>query len=365
MMVCHGNPVPAAIGSYAPAGAFGKLAVGMVHFDDAAAVPFQLELLQGIITLRLLAQQNGIDLTDAQVDQVLAAQIDAYGAACLADRDPTAQLADDPWVARLLSSQSSYTDVLERYTSVGQFRRSIEDADGQPREILRPVGNDVIDAIAAGLADAFAGSPALAQQTRYRTREDFRAAIRDVARRTQLRQPINPGAREYLVLILRPLRDLDHDIVLSLRQQIPSAAERTMLIRRDDLPSGQRVARAAQGAMNPAPYILSAAAVGTDSFTVELLDPWSTTLAEQEIKDPDALAHLARIWATAAGCTHHQGSQDQAISRRLTPELRAKIRSLSDAYLKQHASEFERFQSNPSARADAATAKEALAAPAP
>jgi len=37
------------------------------------------------------------------------------------------------------------------------------DADGQPREILRPVGNDVIDAIAAGLADAFAGSPALGQ----------------------------------------------------------------------------------------------------------------------------------------------------------------------------------------------------------
>jgi hypothetical protein len=265
------------------------------------------------------------------VDQLLTTLTDAYGAACLSDRDATALLADDPWVARLLSSQSPYTDVLERYTSVGQFRRSIDDADGQSREVLRPVGNDVSDAIAAGLADAFAGSPALAQQTRYRTREDFRAAIRDVARRMQLRQPVNPGTREYLVLLLRPLRELDHDIVLSLRQQIPSAAERTTLVRRDEQPAGQRVARAVQAGMSPAPYILSAATVGADSFTIELVDPWSTTLAEQDVKDAEALEHLARIWATATGCTHRQGAQDQAISRRLTPELRGKIRSLSDS----------------------------------
>jgi hypothetical protein len=360
---CHGNPLPSTISSYVPAGAFGKLAVGMIRFDDAAAIPFQLELLQGLITHRLLAQQNGIALDDAQLDQLLSTITDGYGAAAAADRDATSLLGEDPWIARLISSQSPYTDVLDRYTSVGQFRRSIDDTDG-PRELLHPAMTEIGDSIAAALASA-AANPASATEFRYSSREDFRAAVRDVARRFPLRQPFNPGTREYLVLLLRPLKNMEHDVILCVRQQIPSAAERAALIARQGGAPAQRVVRAGASSMSPPPFMLTAASLGPDSCTIELFDPWSTTLPEQEIKSAEALMHLAKIWATVTGCTHHQGTQDQAIARRLNPELRGRLKTLSGDYLKQHAADYERLASNSTARADAAAAKEALSASPP
>ena len=44
------------IGTYLAAGEFGTLGFGMVDFDDSQTLPFQFELLQGVISLRLAAE---------------------------------------------------------------------------------------------------------------------------------------------------------------------------------------------------------------------------------------------------------------------------------------------------------------------
>jgi uncharacterized protein (DUF2252 family) len=357
---CHGNPVPASLGSYVQEGAFGRLAVGLMNCDDAAAIPFQLELLQGVITLRLMAQEKKLQLSEEQIDQLLSALIERYGAAASSDRNATAHLVEDPWIARLLSSQSPYTDVLERYTSVGQFRRAVNQDAGEQRELLRPAADELSEPIATALASAVAGSRSLAQQCVYQNKEDFRAAIRDVARRLALRDPVNPGVKEYLVLLRRPLRDMDHDVILSFRQMIPPASERVGLSQRDDAPGAQRVARFAATAVNPAAFLMAPAAVGNASYIITLFDPWSASLARQPVENFDDLVHLARIWATVTGASHHQANHDQIISRGLSSDLAAKLKAISSSYLAQHAKFFEQLQSDPSARADADSAREAL-----
>ena len=360
ILVCHGNPVPAAISSYVPSGPLGKLSVGLVHFDDAARMPFQLELLQGLITLRLLAQQSGLELSDEQLDQLLVAMTEGYGSAASSDRNAESLLSkDDPWIARLLSSQNTYADLLDRYASIGQFRHRVRDSEGRVTELLYRPANDIPDAVSAALAEAAEKSTALAQISRYRRRDEFREAIRDVARRTEVPSSFNPGVKQHLVLLLRPFRDVDHDVILCFRQQIAPAAERAGLTPRENVQPAQRVTRAA-AAMSPQPFVLAPATLGASSCTIELLDPWSRTLAEQDVKEFDEVLRLAKIWAVVVGSSHQQANHDQVIARRLTPELRPKLKSLSDSYLKHHLTSFERLNADPATRTDATGAREAL-----
>jgi len=156
------------------------------------------------------------------------------------------------------------------------------------------------------------------------------------------------------------MRDLDHDAILILRQLIPSSAERTQFIARERVTPAQRVAACARSMNDPPPYLQSFGRAGADSYIIRLLDPWSTTLAGQEIKDADALLHLATIWGTVAGSTHHQGNQDQAIGRRMNAELLAKLKTYSSAYLKELATSAERLRSDQWANGEIDLARQAI-----
>jgi uncharacterized protein (DUF2252 family) len=358
---CHGNTSLAAFGSYPAQGPFGKLAFGIQSFDDSCRMPFQCELLQGLITLRLVAEQNRIDLDERAIDALWDALSEAYRASIASPRDATSVFAEDPWVARLLSADNPYTDCLDRYTSVGQFKRSIADADGKPREILRSA-QDSADLLAGVLAEAVAKSPSLARQVRFVTREDFRASTRDIAQRTVLQNPMSPGAREFLVLLARPLHDVDHDVIFLLRQQIPSPAERASFAQRDARAPAERASADAQTMMEPPAYVSGFGRAGADSYTVQLFDPWSRALEERDIKDRDALLHLAQIWGGVTGLTHRQGGKEQIIVTRMTPDLAKTIKARADSYLQQLRLDFDKFSSDPSAHADADLVKQTLSA---
>ncbi len=356
---CHGNASLAALGSYAAAGAFGKLAFGIQSFDDSCPMPFQCEVLQGLVTLRLIAEQNRIALDGRGVDELCDTLSKSYAAALSSPRDATSYFAEDAWVAKLLAADSPYSDCLERYTSVGLFRHAITGADGKPREVLRPA-LDSVDLVAGVLADAIAKSTPLARQMRYATDPDLRSGTRDVVRRTVLENAVSPGAKEYLVLLARPLREVDHDVILLLRQQIPSAAERAGLVSRDARAPAERASSDAQSMMEPGACISGFGRAGGESFTVQLFDPWSATLADREIKDSEAVLHLARIWGGVSGLTHRQSGHEQDIAARMTPELTTTLKDRADAFLKQLHDDFEKTSSDPAAHADADSAKQAI-----
>ena len=350
-MSCNGNVSPASIGAYPADGPFGKLAFGIQTFDDSARIPFQCELLQQFITLRLLAAQNYLDLTNANLDELVATLGNSSRDALSSSRNATSLFADDAWVGKLLSADSPYTAIIDQYTSVGQFRRVINDPAGKARELLR-VDPDAADAAATVLADAVANDRNLARRLRYETKDEFRTAIRDAATRTVLANPIAPGGKELLVLVLRPVRDVDHDMILLLRRQVPAAAERAGVAKREQRVPAERSAADAERMMDPGPFLAGFGKAGADSYTVRLFDPWSRTLADQDVRDYQSLLHLARIWGTLAGLTHRQGNEEQ-IAHKLHADLNSAIRTRSDAYLKQLREDYDRFNNDSKAIAAA------------
>src|SRR5215208_1751727 len=84
------------VGTYMTGRNFGTLAFGMVDFDDSHNLPFQFELLQGIITLRLAAEENQISLDDDQLDQLISLVLENYENAANSTASATDLLADDP-----------------------------------------------------------------------------------------------------------------------------------------------------------------------------------------------------------------------------------------------------------------------------
>src|SRR5205814_6023112 len=73
----HGDLHPGNIGKYATEGKLGETAPGMVDFDETARLPFQIELLQGLISLRLVARENEIDLSGRR-EELARAMYDGY-----------------------------------------------------------------------------------------------------------------------------------------------------------------------------------------------------------------------------------------------------------------------------------------------
>jgi hypothetical protein len=171
--------------------------------------------------------------------------------------------------------------------------------------------------------------------------------------------------QNYLVLVRQPLTDVDHDIIFSMQQQIPAAAERAQLVPREIRRAGERSADYAAQLTDPRPYVNSWTNIATNSFRVTMLEPWSQDLGQQPVRDLTDLLHLARLMGTTLGATHHHGEEDRRIEQRLTPDLAGKLRDRSNAYLAQFNMEYERFAGDPKAITDITAAKQAIDAATP
>ena len=159
----QGDPHLGNIGSYLTEGQFGSLAFGMVDFDDSHRGPFQLELLQGLITLHLAAREAQLTLTDSRLEELTAIVLDNYRSAVLSDKSATELLADDPLVKKLLAvvPKREYAKELKRYVSDDNFVRVVATRKEDVKDILRPADKQLTDTIAAALSQAIADDPSL------------------------------------------------------------------------------------------------------------------------------------------------------------------------------------------------------------
>lgn len=336
------------IGVYPAAGAFGTLAFGMVDFDDTANLPFQYELLQGVVTFRILARQQDVEFKKKKVDELIEVIFEHYGKAATSGKSATELLKEDKWVQDLFKEAKTdrYGDDLKDYVDArGRFFPRITNSKG-PKEILRP-GMQHADAIAAGLAAAIGRSPATAALLRYRTVEEFRRAIKDIAIRTQVRSGGSQGMRKYLVLLDRPMLGIRHDLIIYLKQQAPTAAERSGLIPLDPRKPAQRFVEHTLALMNPPPFLIGWCEMDGVSYWVTLKEPWSEELGPKDVEDVKDLKHAARIFATATGASHARSGKGAVIASRLTPQLAEQIKRLSEAYVRQLYIDYEQFRSDP------------------
>ena len=323
------------VGSYLVHGSLGDSAFGMVDFDDSHRLPFQFELLQGMITLRLAARESGIGMAEPEAKELAVAMVQAYNDAAASDRSATELLAGNQQIAELIgaAARREYGKELKKYT-LGQERFPTVRATGKGlvKDILRPAMHEA-DAIAEGIAEAVAHSPALARSMRHRDVAAIRTAIKDIALRTRVGSAGSQGLRKYFVLMQSPLVHADHDVIFYLKEQIPSAAERSGIIPLDGRPPARRCAEDMAALSRPAPAFNSWCRIGGGSFWFTIHEPWTDELEPEDIRDAAGLRNAAAVWAVAAGATHRNPGEAGIIRQRSTPLLIEELLRLSHAYV--------------------------------
>jgi hypothetical protein len=252
-----------------------------------------------------------------------------------------------PDVAKLLQAadKREYTRELADFTRNGKFV-PVRATKKEVKDVLRPA-LDRADELAAGIAEAVGRSPTSAALFRLRNAGEFRAAMKDAVQRTRLGSAGSQGLKKYFVLLDRPLAGVDHDVIVYVKQEIPSAAERAGFIRPDERDPGRRCAEDAVELTDPHPFFSGWCRVGGESYWVSLREPWTDELDGADVRTAEDLAAAARAWATAAGASHRGSGEAAVIESRQRPELNEQLRRLSDEYLAQLQETYQALVADP------------------
>lgn len=349
----HGDLHFGNMGTYATEGRFGDVAFGAVDFDEACDLPFQIEILQGLITLRLTARKNQLFVSDQQFGELVDGLITSYRTALQGSDTTTAALADDRLIKTMIAAakDSSYKkDELKKFIKNDKFVPSVYnkkgDLRGLPKDILRPA-MDRADDVAGGIAQALVNSPRLAAMFRYNSAGDIRKAIKDVALRTRVASSGSQGLKKIFVLLDTPLKNVDHDVIVYLKQEIPTAAERAGAVQRRDITPGQRAAQITELWSDPKLIANSWCEAGSDSFWVLIEEPFSEDLAPDQFPEYLDLQHAAAIWGTVAGTAHRKSPNGPGLAAKLTPQLVTLLRDRCMAYSLKLDTDFSDFLRDP------------------
>ncbi len=343
----HGDLHLGNIGSYVTEDGLDTLGFGMVDFDDSSRLPFEFELLQGLITLDLVAEQTKITLSPQQQAQLEAKLFESYRYAVNSQRNARDLLKGDATVDKLIAKagKKPYADELEKFTKDGRFRALVGKKD-KITDILDAVEPSRWDAFARAITDAIKNDDRLQKLMPEADAKSIRKSIKDIVRRTRLGSSGSQGLDKYFVLLEKPLAGVDHDIILYLKQEIPTAAERSGIIPPDPRSPGQRCSQDMDKMTDPRAFINSWTEMEGKSYWVHFKEPWSDEIEFDTVKTFDELISMAHIWGTVTGATHRDEGRYELILPRLTSELKQQIRERSTAYLAYQRAAFERFCQN-------------------
>ena len=359
-VVSHGDLHPGNIGTYATGP--NQLAFGLVDYDDATRLPFQLELVHGLVSFHLAASDAGINVDASQRTKLDAAILDAYTAALISRDKADSAIRTDPIVAKLLSAtKAPLADELKDYVGGdGKFVPAVVTKSGKVKEILRPAG-DRADAFAAAITDALSKQPTMARAFRVTDVASIRQSIKSIALRTRIGSSGSQGLKKYFVLMASPLKDHDGDVILYLKQQVPSAAERAGIVPKSVDTPAQRCVSAMLATLPQTPWVCGSVEVNGESYWASIKEPWSEELEVEEAKSFDDLLSLARLWGTVAGGAHRRAAVDvNALVTRLTPATRQQVIERATAY-EQHLTEnFLAFAADPRVTKDRKTVDTAV-----
>lgn len=352
-VTCHGDIHLGNVGTYPISLEPPELGVGLVDYDDADRLPPQYDLLQIAITLRLIADENGLTPQDAS--SALGAALAAYQAALSSENvDLKSLIAKDGPISSLLTKAGAVpveSEVAE-LTENGGFRPVIRSKSGKVKELLTPMTNRA--ALAGALMDAAGHNPQLAEVLgRPSTAEQMQKSIVDAAWRTRIGSSGSQGLRKLLVLVSTPAGQR----LIYLKQAVPSPAARAEIVALRP-PPGRRVA-AAVAAGSPGWLGSSYATLAGQHYWVSVRDPWSDELDHTEIKTRRDLFEAAQILGFTTAKLHAATARDRAELRsiviedppadaanqpRMRQEFHQQLSRLADEYIAYQNAAFERLQ---------------------
>jgi uncharacterized protein (DUF2252 family) len=302
----HGDQHLGNIGTYPIDLAAGTVALGMIDFDDSCRLPFQLELLQDTVTVHFIAANNGILLTREQQQQLDSAVLESYLAAATSTKAARELLAHDEWVDDVFSKEGeAYSKEIKKYTHQGKFRPTVIGKDGTLKDILRPaeVSNEEL---AAAIAEGLNNNPEFKALWRVQDQASILASIKDAALRSRMGSSGSQGQKKYFVLLAKPLKDLDSDVIIYLKHEIPTSAERSGIIAADPRPGAKRYVEDVYALTDPRPVDFSWCTIGGGSYWMSVHQPWGTEFDPADVKTFEDLLHAAKIVGTATGASHRE-----------------------------------------------------------
>lgn len=345
-VLCHGDVHLGNVGSYASRERFGSLGFGLVDFDDSARLPYQVDLLQAYISMKLAAQTQNIALDDPSDKALAKILVEKYVTAMNTSGTPSELLADNKFVRKVMKTDADYASEMDFYTDGGKFKPRIMKKT-ELAEILRPC-DERADEFARGLAVAVENDSAARSLFRYSSEAEFREAIRGIVFRTRLGSSGSQGLGKYFVLLRTPFKEIDGDIIVYFKQQIPTAAERTGIVPRDSRPPGQRIAEHLQRFNDPPLLLNTWCDIGSESFWVTVKEPWSDELDPKVAKNFDDLLKISEVFGTTLGSARRLDSQ--LAGAKLTvnaTELAGQVVERGNAFTAKVNSDFAQFTQDP------------------
>ena len=354
----HGDVHLGNVGAYAAAGGWHNVSFGLVDFDESARLPFEMDLLQCLVTLRLVAAENGIDVSDGEWRNLSSAVLADYAQAFANSESAAASLAAVKPVTKLLkkAAEGDYAAEVAELTDAGKFRPTVFNAKGKLKDLLAPLdaaeSATLIDALAKALDDP--DQAALRARFRPHSRGELTAALKDAARRTRVGSSGSQGLGKYFLLLERPLVDYDGDVVIYLKQEIPSAAERQGAVPRDARSAGRRCAETAALLTDPPPYLNGwCDAADGRSYWINIKEPWGDELDADDVKDADDLKQIAHVLAVAVGAAHAHANAVAPTTapaggpQRTADSLADQLAARSAAYAAKVRADFTDFTNDP------------------
>ena len=339
-----------ALGSYTTGSTDMPRAVGLLDLDDGARLPFQIDLLQAIVSVRQAARDNGLSLQDSNRRQLEAAVFDGYRAAYAAKPGTPAPVEIELTASMLRDRPGiGYPALLERYVQNNRFRPVVRPIGAEPPTVLLPAP-DQIEPIGVELRRVLWQSTVMRRAFRFREPENLRRAVLDIVRR-----PTNSGGlKEYLVLVRRPLRTADHDVILQIRKQIAPSAERLGLSVYDQVAApGRRIAERWLTNENSWPLLANWCELENEHYHITLMEPEQVRLDVTALQTLGELADAGRLLGYHLGKIHRDRNRS-ALSRHLTPDCFAAIANRASAFMASMERDYDVLRQDPRIRSDAA-----------
>lgn len=362
-VLLHGDIHIGNIGTYQGPGHAGKdIHFGVVDLDEVIEGPFQLDLLRAMTAIRFGWQSDSGEVPWQQTARELCAGYEAT----LSGATNSDSVLQHPAVKGLLSkaARNQARPYVARYMEEGappRFR-SARIKGGLAKDLLDPLLQDERDAVQTALWNYLQNGcdSKTREEFRFASEPELRDSVVDIVRWTRVESSGSQGVHKYLVLLRRPLKTEEGDLILELKEEpIPSAARAGLIQATAGTARAEQVANAGRLMLNPAPRLVGFTSIGERGFLVRTKDPWAEELEPTDFGRPGKESALmaARLMGEVLGIAHRNvlinRNQPQRIEsiRAQSRELPTQLSQLSETVEKRLRKEYTALKADPAARA--------------
>lgn len=363
----HGDVHFGNVGSYVTDLKTGAVGVGLIDFDETVALPFEMDLLQAAVTLRLAGEKDGLKMDEKMARRGVRALLAGYVEAMESGESATELLREDGRVGRLLEVDGRKTpgDAAEEFVErAGEatFRTEVRNKKGELKDILRATLRERTAAgrfsratLGAAIMRAAKTSPGLARAIAFQTPEEVAGAIGDAALRTHVTSGGSQGMLKVMVYVKGAIKVAGgrSDAVFYFKEEAASAAQRGGFV--SGGVAGQSGGSRVVGGMglmcrpeaDGVGWCEMADGAVMRSFVVDVRTPWEGEV-KVKVSDKDELEWAGRYLGICVGAAHTNAAGGVEGAKRIRERMGSKLEGAlverSEAFVKYNAAALAAFR---------------------